>query len=284
MKKILNTFFFLFIHFLLFSQEEVNERPFFFIQITDPQFGFFADNKDFKKETELYSIVIEKINNLTPSFVVITGDFVNNPKDSIQIKEFKRLTKLIDINIPVFLSPGNHDLGQEPNKKDFNFYFLNYGRGNDRFSFNYRSSTFIGFNSVIIKSGKNKKEEKKQFNWLKKELKKARGSQNILLFTHYPFFIKDFNEKENYSNQSIKMREKYFNLFESYQVDAIFSGHLHNNSYSEYGNIQNVITSSAGKQLGNNSPGIRIVKVYKNRIEHDYFTIDKIPKIIEFNY
>lgn len=281
MGKILNTLFFFFIHFLLFSQEKFNDTPFFFVQITDPQFGFFSDNKDFKKETELYSTAIEKINNLAPSFVVITGDFVNNPKDSIQIKEFKQLTKLINTNIPVFLSPGNHDLGQASNKRDF--YFLHYGKGNDRFSFNYRNSTFIGFNSIIIKSGKNKNEEKKQFRWMKKELKKAKDSQNILLFTHYPFFIKSFDEKESYSNQSIEMREKYFNLFERYQVDAIFSGHLHNNAYSEYGKIQNVITSSVGKQLGNNLPGVRIVKVYKNRIEHGYYAIDKIPGIIEYD-
>jgi 3',5'-cyclic AMP phosphodiesterase CpdA len=250
----------------IFAQEESIK----IIQVTDPQFGFFAENKSFDKETELYTKTILIINELKPDFVVITGDFVNNSKDTLQIKEFKRITSLIDKGIPVYLSPGNHDLGQSPSKDDFEFYFSNYGKGSDRFSFKQNNSTFIGFNSVIIKSEKNSKDEKKQFRWLKRQLRKAKKSDNIVLFTHYPFFLHDFNEKVTYSNQSMEARNKYFRLFEKYGVDAIFAGHLHDNAEASYNGILMITTSAAGRPLGEAKPGVRLISIDNNSVQNEY--------------
>ena len=240
------------------------------VQITDPQFGFFDENKSFGKETVLYTEAIRQINELKPDFVVITGDFVNNSKDIKQIEEFKRITTALNDEIPLYLSPGNHDLGQNPTKEDFEFYFSNYGKGYDRFSFKYNDSYFIGLNSVIIKSGTNNKEEKKQFRWLKKELKKAKSSEMIILFTHYPFFIRDFHENETYSNQSKEVRLKYFNLFEKYGVDAIYAGHLHNNAETSYNNIKMITTNAAGRPLGKAEPGYRLIEIKDGVVSSEY--------------
>lgn len=244
------------------------------VQITDPQFGFFANNADFAKETKIYTEVVRQINQIKPDFVVITGDFVNNGKDTLQINEFNRITACIEKSIPVYLSPGNHDLAQNPSKHDFEFYDSIYGKNTDRFSFHSKNAHFIGFNSVIIKSEKSRKEEKKQFRWLKKELKKAASSDPILLFTHYPFFIENFNEKETYSNQSMQQRIKYFKLFEKYGVDAIFAGHLHNNAEASYNNILMITTNAAGKPLGKAQPGYRLIKIKNRQVEHCYIPID----------
>lgn len=254
----------------IFAQEE----SITIIQVTDPQFGFFAKNEGFDKETELYTKTILTINELKPDFVVITGDFVNNSKDTLQIKEFKRITGLLDKSIPVYLSPGNHDLGQSPSKDDFEFYFSNYGKGSDRFSFKQNNSVFIGFNSVIIKSKNNSKDEKKQFRWLKRQLRKAKKSDNIVLFTHYPFFIHDFNEKVTYSNQSQEVRNKYFRLFEKYGVDAIFAGHLHNNAEASYNGILMITTNAAGKPLGEAKPGMRIISIDSNSVCSEYKSLN----------
>lgn len=252
------------------SRTIAQEDSIVIVQISDPQFGFFKNNPSFDKETELYIEAVNKINQLKPDLVVITGDFVNNSKDLSQIKEFKRITKLIDDEIPVYLSPGNHDLEGQPDKKDFNFYFSNYGKGTDRFFTKYKNSTFIGINSVIIKSGKNIIEEEKQLRWLEKKLKKSDKSDNIVVFTHYPFFINDFNEKETYSNQNIEMRTKYFNLFDKYNVKAVFAGHLHNNSIASYRDILMITTNAVSAPLGEALPGMRIIYVNKNSVSHEY--------------
>ncbi|MEN6323629.1 MAG: metallophosphoesterase [Proteiniphilum sp.] len=243
------------------------------VQITDPQFGFFANNADFAKETKLYTEVVRQINKIKPDFVVITGDFVNKGRDTLQINEFKRITACIEKSIPVYLSPGNHDLALNPSQLDFEFFDSMYGKDTDHFSFRHKNAHFIGFNSVIIKSDKSRKKEQKQFRWLKKELKKAAVSDPILLFTHYPFFIENFNEKETYSNQSMQQRIKYFKLFEKYGVDAIFAGHLHNNAESSYSKIRMITTSAAGKPLGTVPSGYRLITIGDKQFENSYVSI-----------
>lgn len=262
------------------AQKNDNIKPYFFIQITDPQFGFFEDNKGFSKETELYEKAVNAINRLNPDFVVITGDLVNNKDDKPQKEEFKRITAIINKKIPVYYSPGNHDIGLPPTQQDIDSFITDYGY--DRFSFQHKKSIFIGLNSCIIKV-KSPVLEQIQFDWLKNELIKAGSAEHIILFCHFPFFINSFEEPETSSNISVETRNKYFSLFKDYKVEAIFAGHLHNNSSGKYENILMVTTSALGKPLANASSGIRIVKVYPGKIESVYYSLDEIPETIVLN-
>lgn len=257
-----------------------NNRPYFFIQVTDPQFGMFENNKGFAKETELYEKAVRKINSLKPDFVVITGDFVNKSDSRVQITEFKRITAIIDSKIPVYYTPGNHDIGQAPTQKDIDSFISNYGY--DRFSFKHKKSIFIGINSGIIKSNTPVLEQL-QYNWLKKELSKARKVKHKILFCHYPFFINAVDEPETYSNISIETRNRYLAMFKENNVEAIFAGHLHNNGLAKYGNLQMVTTSAIGKPLAKAPSGIRIVKVYSDHIESIFYGLDEIPESITFD-
>jgi len=252
----------------------------FFIQLTDPQFGMFESNKSFEKETILYEKAVAKINSLNPDFVVITGDFVNDPKSPSQIEEFKRITAKINPKIPVYYSPGNHDLGQNPDETSIKKYKRNYG--SDRFSFEHKGSSFIGFNTSLIKA-KLEKPEQKQYNWLAKKLNKSLKAQHILLFCHYPFFNKTVDEPTAYSNIDQDYRKKYLDLFADNKVNAVFSGHYHNNSLSIYGSMQLVTTSALGKPLGKAPSGIRIVKIYSDKIEHEYFGLEELPDSVVFH-
>ena len=253
--------------------------PYFFIQVSDPQFGFFQNNKGYEVETNLYEKAIEEINRLKPDFVVITGDFVNNQKDRSQIAEFKRINAMIDSKIPVYYTPGNHDIGQSPTQQDVDSYISDYGY--DKFSFKHKKSIFIGLNSSIIKSNIPIL-ERLQFDWLKKELLKGRKATHKILFCHYPFFINESNEPDEYFNIDIETRNRYLALFKENNVEAVFAGHLHNNGYSKYGNMQMVTTNAVGKPLAKFPSGFRIVKVYPDRIESVYYGLEEIPKTITF--
>lgn len=262
------------------AQNKTQEKPWFFIQLTDPQFGMFDNDKDFEKETVLYEKAVAGINRLNPDFVVITGDFVNDRNSVAQIKEFKRITAKIKSSIPVYYSPGNHDIGQVPDKESLKKYKTNYGK--DRFWFEHKGSWFIGFNSVLIKA-KLEKPEQEQYRWLKRKLKQSKNARQIILFTHYPFFNKTADEPTSYSNIDKDCREKYLRLFGDNRVAAVFSGHYHNNSLSSYGNVQLVTTSALGKPLGNAPSGFRVVKVYSDRIENTYFGLEELPDSVVFH-
>jgi 3',5'-cyclic AMP phosphodiesterase CpdA len=261
------------------AQKKTKDAPWFFIQLTDPQLGMFDGNASFEKETVLYEKAVAKINSLNPDFLVITGDFMNDQNSASQINEFKRITAKIKPAIPVYYSPGNHDIGLVPTPESLEKYKENYG--NDRFSFEHKGSSLIGFNTGLIKA-KLDKPEQEQFNWLSKKLRKSRNSQHILLFTHYPFFNKTVDESTAYSNIDREYREKYLNLFKDSNVAAVFSGHHHNNGYATFGNVQLVTTSALGKPLGEAPSGFRIIKVFNDRIEHEFFGLDELPEKIEF--
>jgi len=263
----------------VFTQNKSTDEQWFFIQLTDPQFGMFDNNNGFEKETILYEKAVAEINNLKPDFVVITGDFVHNSNSYAQIKEFKRITAKISPEIPVYFSPGNHDIGQTPDKTNMRSYEKNYG--SDKFSFMHKGSAFIGFNSSLIKA-KLEKPEQEQYNWLVKKLKNSQQAQHIILFCHYPFFNKTADEPTAYSNIDQGFREKYLDLFTDNNVEVVFSGHYHNNSLATYGKTQLVTTSALGKPLGKAPSGMRIVKVYSNRIDHEYYGLEDVPDSVKF--
>lgn len=258
------------------SQKKNSSDPFFIIQVTDPQFGMYEADKGFSKETELYEKAVDAINKLNPDFVVLTGDLVNKKDDRAQVTEFKRITAKIKKEIPVYYSPGNHDIGQPTTQKDIDTFISDYGH--DRFSFKHKKSLIIGINSCLIKSNTPVLEEA-QFEWLKKELNKGKKAKNVILFTHYPFFINSFDEADQYFNIAVETRNRYLNLFKEYGVDAVFAGHLHNNGQGKYGDMQMITTSAVGKPLGKAESGIRVIKVYPDRVESVYYTLNEIPEI-----
>ncbi len=256
-------------------------EPYFFIQIADPQFGFFTNNKDgFEKETMLFEKAVMEINRLKPDFVVVCGDMVHKQGDILQITEIKRIVNLIDPKIPVLYVPGNHDVGQVPDKESLDKYKFLYGY--DRFTFIHKGSRFIGYNSTLI-NDKIPDLEQLGYEWLKSKLGESESFRHTILFAHHPFILKEFDEPETYFNMSPEYRTKYLDLFAENKVTAVFFGHLHNNAYAEYKGIQLVTTSSVGRPLADAPSGFRIVKVFDDRIEHSYYGLDKIPVSITFD-
>lgn len=237
-----------------------------FVQVSDPQFGFISENKGIEEETALYSAAVERINKEKPDAVFITGDLIHDRNNKAQWDGFLRITSNIHCK-NVFITPGNHDMGQAPVKTDIDAFVKRFGY--DRFSFKYRGNNFIGFNSNLVKAGTDSL-EKEQFTWLREKLSDASGSEYIFLFCHHPFFIGDPEEPEEYFNINPVTRKKYLDLFSEYGVDAVFAGHLHRNAYAEAGKLKMITTSSAGKQLGDDPPGFRVIKVRGKVFTQEY--------------
>ena len=260
----------------LFISERYNRKPFFFIQMSDPQFGFLDANKSVEKETLLYEKAVEIVNRLNPDFVVITGDFVHDHADSSQWREFNRITGMFNESIPVYMVPGNHEYSTNPSDEEFAHYKEVYG--DDKFSFSHKKNLFIGINSYLLKTDSHKLENV-QFEWLENELKAAKNFRNIIVFTHHPFFGTDPDEPETYSNIGLEKRKKYLELFNKFGVKAVFAGHFHKNSYGNYKGMDMISTSAVGKQLGKDQSGFRIIKVTKDSVLSKYYSLEELENI-----
>jgi 3',5'-cyclic AMP phosphodiesterase CpdA len=259
--KLLTTTFLILLAMQLNAQK--SGKLFRFVQLTDTQMGMISNNLNCEAENNLFSQAVNEINKLKPDFVVITGDFVNNRTDSNQLKSFQKIKSLIHKRIPVYLIPGNHDVGQKPNNETLNFYLKHYKT--DRFFFTHKGFKFIGINSSLINLGT--EQENAQLEWLKKHLK---GKKPVILFTHHPFFITDINEKDKYENIPFAKRMEYMQLFKNHGVIKIFAGHYHKNAIAQYDGIEMITTSAVGKPLGKAKSGYRVVTVYKDSVSHKY--------------
>jgi 3',5'-cyclic AMP phosphodiesterase CpdA len=169
----------------------------------------------------------------------------------------------------VYLIPGNHDVGQTPDKEKMDFYFKYYPT--DKFSFRCKGVQLIGINSCLINSGT--EAEINQLKWLQATLMKKPANMRKIIFTHHPFFITDINEKDNYSNIPQTKRMEYMQLFKNNGVTHIFAGHYHNNAQATYAGVEMITTSAVGKPLGKAKSGFRVVTVYKDSVSHKYIDI-----------
>ncbi|WP_439584842.1 metallophosphoesterase [Dyadobacter bucti] len=252
--------------------------PFFFIQMTDTQFGFFTDNKSFERETENFEKAVAAANRLRPAFVVITGDLINKPADKAQLSEYKRIVALLDPEIPVYHVAGNHDVTNDPKQNDIAGYRKELGK--DFYVIKHNGMRGIVLNSLYFKSPAGvEKEAAAQDRWLTKQLKKARraSAAPLLVFQHHSWFLAEPEEKDEYFNIPAVTRNKYLALFQQYGVSHVFAGHYHRNAFGKSGTMEMVTTGPIGKPLGKDPSGFRIVKVSGNKVSHQYYELDHIP-------
>lgn len=257
-------------------------KPYFFIQMSDPQFGMFTDNKSFEQETKNFEQAIAEANRLHPAFVIICGDLVNKVGDAPQIAEYKRISAKLDKNIPLYSVAGNHDVGNNPTSASIADYRKNIGP--DYYTFENGNLFGIVLNSSLIKEpGAAKPEAAAQEAWVASALEKGRKSKKmIVVFQHHSWFLKEGNEADQYFNISTRLRNKYLSLFQQYGIKYVFAGHYHRNAFGQTESLTMVTTGPVGKPLGPDKSGFRIVTIQGSNVTYNYYALDSIPQGIEF--
>jgi 3',5'-cyclic AMP phosphodiesterase CpdA len=266
---------------LLLPQPSRAEAPFFFIQLSDPQFGMFTDNTNFAQETANFEFAVATVNRLRPAFVIVTGDLVNKPGDAAQIAEYRRIAGQIDRSIPVYDVAGNHDVGNVPTPASLAGYTNLFGA--DHYTFRHSGLMGIVLNSSIIHSPQKTSEQLvEQERWLKKELERARGegARHVVIFQHHPWFLSAADEPDQYFNIPRDRRTQYLSLFREFGVKYLFSGHYHRNAVAHDGELEAVTTGPVGKPLDDKS-GLRIAIVRDEGIEHRYYHFGEVPNQVD---
>ena len=257
-------------------------EPYFFIQLSDPQFGMFTGNKDFAQETANFEFAVATVNRLRPKFVVITGDLVNKPGDAAQIAEFKRIVGKIDSAIPVYNVAGNHDVENVPTPALIASYTNLFGP--DRYTFRHDGFVGVILNSSVIHSPQQTTNEyAAQEQWLRSELERIKtdGAQHIVIFQHHPWFLKTADEADQYFNIPTARRALYLRLFREFGVKYLFSGHYHRNAVARDGDMEAVTTGPVGQPQGGDKSGLRVVIVRDNGLEHRYYHFGEVPNQID---
>jgi 3',5'-cyclic AMP phosphodiesterase CpdA len=261
------------------SNSQQQDAPSFaFLQMSDPQFGMYAKDRDFAQETANYEFAIATANRLKPQFVIVCGDLVNKAGDAPQIAEYRRISAKLDKGIRIYHVPGNHDVGNEPTPATLDAWKKIFGP--DHYSFREGSLYGIVLNSSLIHSPQNALREYEEQNaWLRTELAKAKssGAAHIVVFQHHPWFLETAAEPDQYFNIPQARRTPLLAEFRDAGVRYLFSGHYHQNALAKDGVLEAITTGPIGMPLGNARSGFRIVRVTKESITHNYAEFGALP-------
>ena len=297
--------------------------PFSFIQLADPQFGCHAHMSGkteeqvaryrshgipvqavpkfhgFEIESRMFRRAISEANRLGPDFVVTCGDIINRWGSEEEVREALTIAAELDDGIPMCWVAGNHDVidyydggGTHPTEATLAAYRSRFGR--DCYAFQHRGVSFIVLNSSLMCHLEEQLEDhwRGQLRFLETELESSRerGSVHTIVFVHYPFYL--HHPDEEWSEEDwwevglvipLERRRVVLDLFERYSVSAVFAGHTHKNYFDWYGTTQMVTSSAVGYPMGDDPPGYRIVRVFEDRIDHDYYGFDDGPEAIELS-
>jgi len=262
--------------------QTVPEGGFFFVQLSDTQFGFSNADRDFIQDTVNAEFAVATVNRLKPAFVVVTGDLVNKPGDAGQIAEYQRIVQRLDSSIPLYSVAGNHDVGNEPTPASVAAYVRRFGP--DHYAFTVRNLTGLVLDSSLIHSPDGAPElAAAQERWLRDELTRTRGSgtKHVVIFQHHPWFLRDAAEPDEYFNVPLARRRLYLDLFRSAGVRHVLSGHYHRNALAADGDLQMITTGPVGMPLGEGTQsGVRVAIVTDGGITHRYYGLGELPNLI----
>lgn len=267
-------------------QESQWTEKFYFIQAADSQFGLIdryikhLDEPGWKEEIESSEALVDVCNKLEPkpAFMVICGDLVDAwpPSEvrSNQVADFKRIFS--KLNIPLVCVCGNHDVGDEPTMEGIDEYRRTYG--DDYFYFTINGVLFIVINSQFYQHREFVQDyAREQDEWLESLLSKSKLFKHTIVFEHIPWFLQSPDEEDQYFNIRKEIRKHWLDKFKGAGVSKIMCGHYHQNAGGWYGDMELVVTTAIGGQLGSDKSGARVVKVLENSIEHQYYATEDIP-------
>lgn len=253
-------------------------KAFSFIQMSDPQLGFISgETLDFTADSLLLERMVANVNRLKPAFVLMTGDMTNTSRQKDQVACYKMIMEKIDMSVPVYTVPGNHDIGGDASTDRVNAYISNYGE--DRFCMTYEGCAFIGIDSPVIKYD-NTELEVPQYNWLLEKLYEAKDCRMRFVVSHYPFFLSSYLEAENSQNLSQEARDRYWPVFKRHKVSCVIAGHLHYTRQASYNGIGMITTGAVGKPLGSGFSGAALWKIDKDgKYTYQYLSAGEFDEI-----
>jgi alkaline phosphatase D len=168
------------------------------------------------------------IEEVAPDLVVHTGDLTIDGADKEDDIVFS-VAALAELNVPVLMVPGNHDVGHMPGSQqpidDTRLARWRRLAGADRFSQDIGNWRLVGLNSLLIGSGH--EEEEAQFQWLAETLENRDG-RRVAIFAHKPLFVDDPLEGDTgYWGARPAERQRLLDLLAAHDVALFASGHLH---------------------------------------------------------
>lgn len=162
-----------------------------------------------REQNELAQVMVEYRKLFPFEFVLLMGDNIYYQESAEDMKtKFENVYRpLLDGGVKFYASLGNHD---ESNQRFYAPFNMN---GAEYYRINKGGISFYALNSTYM--------DKRQLDWLEKELSNDPAKWKIPFFHHPPYSSGKKHGSE------VKVREVVEPLFLKYGVDIVLNGHEH---------------------------------------------------------
>lgn len=221
-----------------------------FVQLCDTQLGMGG----YEADKIRFQLAVEAINALKVDWVVVCGDLVNNGNDDQAVADFKTIAK--GFTMPVYLAPGNHDVGNEPTVESLERYRKLQGP-------DYYAATEHGMKLMIVNTQLWKSpvsdESQKHDAWFRAELEasEAAGTPTVIV-SHYPPFVATADEPDDYYNLPPEKRAVLLAQVKAAGVKAWLAGHVHKNLVLDHEGMPVVASATTSRNFDGAPFGFRI--------------------------
>ena len=203
----------------------------YFLGMTDDNsinFYVFGDSQGYQGGVEQ---IVTAANLNRPDFLFHCGDLTPFGLEN----QYQTVKAVLDQSlVPVYTTIGNHDI------KDGGGVLYEEYFGSSRYSFDIGPAHFTVFNTS---SGDVSSQE---FSWLEQDLTQTEAEFRFV-FTHIPPF--DPRTGENHSLINTTTSTQLMSLFETHDVDVVFTGHIHMYNETVVNGVRYAITGGAGASL-----------------------------------
>ena len=228
MKKFI-LFLFSVLVFLVFTNTKVFAENIRFVQVADAHLTVGSEYS-----MNVLKSAVDDINKQSGiSFVVFTGDNINNPKEE-NLREFVSIVS--KLNVPYYVVLGNHDVYKSNGLSKVRYYEilrernLLYPQRKPNYKFTKNGFVFLvvdGAKEVIPGSVGYYRED--TLAWLEKELTKN-AKKDVVILQHFPVEYPEGSDNRLRTHRTYKVEEYQALLSKHHNVLAVISGHFHVNS------------------------------------------------------
>lgn len=200
---------------------------------------------------ERYRYVAAMLNRLPIAFTLHLGDLLHPfPDADPQVNALYRQAaqRFRDmsaaLNQPLFVMPGNHDIGDMPVLTEHTVPSTDAMRAAWQREFGDRAQCFdrdgvrfVLLDAQVLNSGS--AAERDQWDWLDTCLAEAQAKGlRIFLCLHHPLFLCAPDDPEHYDIIDAPARGRLLGLIAAHSVEAVFTGHTHNYWFNRLGQTQ----------------------------------------------
>ena len=215
-------------------------------------FVVFGDNRT---RHDVYRQVAKEIAALKPTFIVHTGDLVENGLNPALWSIFFDISRDLLRNAAFFTTLGNHE-GNSP------YWYQFFDQHTGYYSFDWGKTHWAMLNTNNVPPDP-EAYWAQQLAWLEKDLEKNQGADFLFVaFHHTPY-----TAVKNRQAAAARIAARLVPIFKKYKVSAIFAGHDHNYQHHEEGGIPYIVTGGGGAPLYD-VDGIMDITVKAEKVEN----------------